>query len=349
MVSIKRRITLPCIVLAGACLIFLRDAVADGIRNALALSGEILIPSLMPFMVLSAFSAEVWNAEPGSSAGVLMKKLFRLPAECLQVLFFGFTGGYPVGMSIAGRLYEKGSISKEEAEYLSCFCVNAGPAFIVTVAGGAAAGSVKAGVVLLCATAAASVITGLVYARFRLCRENGKALSVSKTEPSAALVRAVKSSQENILSVCMWVSVFSVFTSVTAAFIKNETLLLVLSSVAEVTAGVSSAMQAGGLPLAAGVISFGGLSVMCQLIPVIKKCGIRIYKFLIFRIINGILSYYITELLLRFVDIEVQTLADNALLFSNNAPASAALLIMGALLIFDTGRGEGIRPLLFRC
>ena len=149
MVSIKRRIALPCIVFAGVCLIFLRDAVADGIRNALALSGEILIPSLLPFMVLSAFSAEVWNTEPGSSAGVLMKKLFRLPAECLQVMFFGFTGGYPVGMSIAGRLYEKGSISKAEAEYLSCFCVNAGPAFIIGAVGNGILSSKKIGYILL--------------------------------------------------------------------------------------------------------------------------------------------------------------------------------------------------------
>ena len=338
--SIKERIFLPCAVLAGVCLIFLRDAVADGIRNALSLSGEILIPSLLPFMVLSSFTAEMWNSHSGSFADKFMKKLFRLPAECAQVLFFGFTGGYPVGMSLAGRLYEKGSISEEEAEYISCFCVNAGPAFVVSVAGGAAAGSVKAGVVLLCATEAAALITGIVYARRRPCRENGKPLSVNKTEPSSALVGAVKSSQENILSVCMWVAVFSVFTSVTASFIKNDTLLLVLSSVAEVTAGVSRAMQAGGLPLAAAAISFGGLSVMCQLIPVIKKCGIRIYKFLIFRIINGILSYFITELLLCFVDIEIQTLAENASVFSSNAPASAALLIMGAVLISDVSRSE---------
>ena len=51
--------------------------------------------------------------------------------------------------------------------------------------------------------------------------------------------------------------------------------------------------------MVAACVSFGGLCVMCQNIPQIKKCGMKISEYLLFRIINSILSFYVCRLLLQ--------------------------------------------------
>ena len=324
------------VVFMGVMLIMLRDSVADGIKNALTLTGEVLIPSLLPFMILSSFAVEI-SADRVLSPVTepFMRRVFRLPGKSFAVLLFGFVGGYPVGMSLATKLYEKGMLNESDVRHISSFCVNAGPAFTVMIAGGAVAGSRKAGFVMLISTVISSLLTGIAYSFFKK-RPVKEAVSVTeKADFSTALVNAVRGSQGSILSVCSWVMAFSVVLSVAECYITDENIYLLFSAFAEVTNGVRSAMKAAGVCGMAAAISFGGLSVMCQLMPMIKKCGIKAKFYLTFRIVNSLLSYCITKLILCFVTVDVQVFSQDIALSGNNAPASAALLIMGAVFIYD--------------
>ena len=69
----------------------------------------------------------------------------------------------------------------------------------------------------------------------------------------------------------------------------------------EVTAGVSAAGKIGGLPLTAACISSGGLCVMCQLLPSIKKCGVRITEYLTFRIVNSVISFVLMKIIQKYI------------------------------------------------
>lgn len=330
------------IIIAGVALISLRESVSEGIKNGLAASGEILIPSLFPFMVLSSFAVDSGAFERISRFfSPVMKSLFRLPACCFSVLFFGFVGGYPVGTRLIATLYEKGEVSKDDAVHLVSFCVNAGPAFVVTAVGESMLGSRKAGFVMLISSSVASLLTGIVYARFREQVFEKVHRKTSENGISDALVGSVRSASSGILSICSWVLIFSAFTSVAGFFIENKTAMMIFSSVSEVTTGVSAAAELGGIPLAAACISFGGLSVMCQLLPVIKKCGVKAKTYLSFRILNSVLTFITTKIILCFTDVYTDVFGYGTVrLFSNNAPASAALLIMCALFIFDLCRSR---------
>ena len=334
----KMIFALTAIVAVGTGLLLCREEVTQTVGNGLSVCGEILIPSLFPFMVLSSFAlASGVFTKMGRRFSFVMNKLFRLPGVCFSAVFFGFIGGYPVGARIIAELYESGYITQEQSRRLFAFCVNAGPAFIVTAAGGMMIGSQKAGYVMLASTVFSSVIVGIIYSRFSQneIHEPGSSLT-GFPGFSDALTSSVVSSTSGMLSVCAWVLVFSALSGLIRPLIHNETIDLIFDALSEVTSGVPAAVQTGGIPFAAAAISFGGICVMCQLIPSMRKCGIKLYEHIIFRIINGALSYLITWTILQFVDVPVSAGAFHAVtLWSYSAPSAAALLMMCAVLILE--------------
>ena len=108
----------------------------DAARDGLALCGNVIIPSLFPFFVLSSLVVELGMSRYlGRLLEGVMAPLFRVGGACSSALALGFVGGYPVGARTAIALYENGQCSKTEAERLLAFCNNSGPAFILGVVG----------------------------------------------------------------------------------------------------------------------------------------------------------------------------------------------------------------------
>lgn len=70
------------------------------------------------------------------------------------------TGGYPVGARTIAQLLEQGRIQPRTARRMLCFCINAGPAFVVSTVGAALYSSVQAGFCLLTAHLGASALVG---------------------------------------------------------------------------------------------------------------------------------------------------------------------------------------------
>jgi len=336
-VEFNSLLVLILVVVIGILLLIMRGRISDEISSALTVCGELLIPSIFPFMMLSSFAIKscVFSSI-NRFAAPFMKKIFGLPAECFSCLFFGFIGGYPVGASIVSELYEKKKITEKNARHMLAFCVNAGPAFVVTAAGEMILGSQTAGIVMLVSVSFSSVLTGIVYALFKKKTECESKTVSEKNDLSQAFVDSAFASSKGIISVCTWVLMFSAISAIVRSFINNETVLLVYLAFSEVTTGIGSAAKLGGIPLVSAVISFGGICVMCQLLPVIKKCGVKAYEYLAFRIVNAVLSFLTAKIILLFVHVPINVFADvETYLWSYTAPSSALLLIMCAVLIFD--------------
>lgn len=334
--KIQKSVLVFVTVTAGFLLISERESVIKAVSDGLTLCGDVLIPSLFPFMVLSSFAVNSGIFESESKIlSFVMNKIFRLPAVCVSAIVFGFIGGYPVGAKIISRLYEDGMIDQRDARHLFSFCINSGPAFSVSVAGMMLAGDKRAGYIILLSVCLSSIITGLVYGRFK----NGGNVYFAKTSEtekrlSASVLDAVNSSLESILSVCAWLLVFSAASVVVKGFISAESAGLLYDALSEVTSGLLSAAKLGSVEFVAACISFGGICVACQLIPYIKKCGMKIYEYLLFRIINSIFAFFLCRVLINIFDITVTVYSDiqPSIHF---APASAMLIIMCAVMISD--------------
>lgn len=326
--------------LTAAAVLFLlsdREYAADGVSQGLTVCSEVLIPALFPFMVLSAFAVNSGLADiQRRPLRIFFEKVLKLPCECLPAILFGFVGGYPVGASVTASLCGKGVIDSSVARRLLTCCVNAGPAFIITAVGSVMLGNTAAGIVLFVSVCSASMLTGLlslfIYGRGQ-CKKINKEPAVMSLSDS--FVVSVADSCNRMLVMCGWVIVFSAFTAIVTAHLQGDAATY-FRIFAEVTSGAEYAVKTGGLPLTSACISFGGICVMCQLLPSIKKCGIKVYEYLLFRIVNSVISYFVTKALLVFVNVPVSVYATfDVGVKSRSVLSVAALLAMCAVFIYD--------------
>ena len=281
-------------------------AVAMGIREGLATCGTVVIPSLFPFLIFSGLlgSTELgeWLAAP---LRPLCRCLFHLPPETGGAVLMGAIGGYPAGARAIASLLEAGRISHTTARRMLCFCVNAGPAFVISTIGVALYGSFSVGAGLLAAHLGASVLVGAFTAG---AREEAHSPPLRRYGPlSTALVDSVSGAARSMLTICAFVAAFSGLRALlleSGALPRLCTGLQRLWPVPEGTAFYTAlirgllevtdgCMAAASLPretafvLTAFLLSFGGVSVLFQAASAFGRLPMGFGLFFFSRLANG--------------------------------------------------------------
>lgn len=356
------------ILAAGAALLVWPQAAAGGVSRGLSICSGVIIPSLFPFLVLAGFLVRSGiSAAIGRRLEGLTRALFGLPGCCAPGILIGFIGGYPTGGMAVGELVESGQITEEEGRRMLRFCVNGGPAFIISAVGAGMMGSVRFGVVLFTAHLLASLLMGIgggIGARHRrgeppACKKRACPVA-QKSSPATAFVDSVNAACRSLLYMCGFVVLFAALLALldvsgaTAAFTRFLTLPFALAGadtaalsallpcLLEVSCGCVEASGAGAAaPLLLGAaLGWGGLSVHCQLAASLRGQRLMGRGFFAFRLLHALLGGLLTALLLRFVPIPVTVWQSStgALVkpFSGPVVASAALLIMCGMLLLTT-------------
>ena len=105
----------------------------DATRNALNLWAIQLVPSLLPFMILTnLFSPFLYRyiSINSSKAEFVIYKFLGLSIQGCYIFLIGQLCGYPLGAKLTGEAYQKGVITKEEGNYLLTICNQSSPAFL---------------------------------------------------------------------------------------------------------------------------------------------------------------------------------------------------------------------------
>lgn len=331
---------------AAAMLLTNAESAAAGVRAGLNICAETIVPSLFPFMVLSSFFVHSGLASfAGRLAEPAAKKIFGLPGCAGGVLVMGLIGGYPIGAGMTAQMVSAKMISKKEGARMMLFCINAGPAFVVGAVGCEMLGSRKAGLILFAAIALASLIMALASGFFfkeKSEQQNLKKQTTKKTTENA-LALSVADASGAILSVCSWVLLFSCVCSM--PFFPEGVAGTALRGLFEVTTGCRAATEYP-LPVLALILGWGSLSIHCQVSGNVRKTDIKMSMFLLGRLANAVLAALICHVLITLFpcEINVAAVSDPVLgsALSTSAPASAAMLLMGAILILDMGKKKGL-------
>lgn len=107
--------------------------VLEGARYGLNLWATTLVPTLLPFMILSNLFIRSGVILPLMAVpGRLSTRFLGISPAGLYAFLCGFFFGYPSGAKILADLLKTGQIEKEEAAWLVIFCNNASPAFLIT-------------------------------------------------------------------------------------------------------------------------------------------------------------------------------------------------------------------------
>ena len=307
---------------ATAALVAAPSQAIEGAKNGLALCGNVIIPSLFPFFVLSSLVVDLGLAAYlGRALEKVMRPLFRVGGSCAAAVAMGFVGGYPVGARTALQLYQQGQCTRAEAERLLAFCNNSGPAFILGVVGAGVFGSGRVGLLLYLTHAAASILVGILF-RFHGGRDAGREkrpvrATFETVRASSAFTGAVVKALQSTLSICAFVVFFSVVLELLSAYgvlaalarvlamfgVGEEWARRLVAGLLELSSGVSSLTGAGsqGVSMAAFMLGWAGLSVHCQVLAFLGDSGLSMRTYFVGKLLHGALSAALLGLLTRLV------------------------------------------------
>lgn len=312
--TVKRNLSLALpIVLAVLVLVFLMlfsSAAVAGASSGVSLCLNVIVPSLLPFFVLSYLLSELGLPRLlGRFAAPMMAKLFRVSGSGAAAFILGLSGGYPLGAATVCDLYTRGEVKKKEAQRLLGFCNNSGPAFVLGAAGAGIFRSTAVGLGLYLTHALAAVLVGVLLRGRAKNSVSAASIEFAAGSFSQGFPRAIKRAVSACAVICGFVVFFSAlngiltaagfFTAVSGSLAARTGLEMtwirsLLIGVLELSSGIGSLAGVPASPmnlaLAAFILGFGGLSVHCQTLALTTAAGLSCTRHFFSRILHGLVS-----------------------------------------------------------
>ena len=114
-------------------LLLFPEAALFASRRGLDLWFGTLVPTLLPFLILSGFLIHSGLVQiPAALLAPVFGRLFGISPLGSYACFTGFLCGCPMGAKVLADLTRNGRIAPEEASYLLGFCNQVSPSFVIT-------------------------------------------------------------------------------------------------------------------------------------------------------------------------------------------------------------------------
>lgn len=269
-----------------------------GSSQGLALCIRTIIPSLLPFFVLTSM---LTGHLCGYSNPFLapIGKLCSIPKGHEAMMLVGWLGGYPVGAQNIYQAYASGAISKADAGRMLGFCNNAGPSFIFGIT---AAFFTEAHIpwILWAVHIVSSLAVGF------LLPTAPRSTTGTFHSQTPTLQQALKHSLKALSTVCGWV----VLMRVVIAFLQRWLLWLLpdaaavlITGILELANGCCALSEVESEPMRFLIcnvlLSFGGICVWMQTISVTHELGTGSY--ILGKILQTLISIVLSFILLPFI------------------------------------------------
>ncbi len=311
--------------------IILPEIALQGAKKGLIICGNVIIPSLFPFMVCVLMLMKL-NFVPKIT---LISRIFRHTDDMFYVMILSMLGGYPVGARLIEELYNNNKIDKKTAHLMQMYCVNAGPAFITIAVGCGVFSSKKIGYVLLISHLAASFLIALALSKFT--HRNTELINTSKLQNLTLAENFVVSTSEaaaSVIGICTYVILFSFINSYLVCFSTDLPILKYVVYLTEVTTSVTITKN---IILVSFLLGFSGISIWCQIIGFSKNSGVNYPLFIVGRLAHGLISSALTFFLIKIFDVSKTTVSNGIMgekhLFVSNVSLSISLTVMVILFI----------------
>ncbi len=282
--------------------------VASSVMSSLELCVRSIIPSIFPCMVLSRLIVGFGGGEVFAKPfGGIVEWVFGLSRAVAAPMFLGALCGFPIGASVADRLYRQGELTLDELEIIVGFISLPSPAFVINAVGVGMLGNRTQGIILYLLIASISFFIGIFVCRLRrkcTCstpsvRVASKALSVSEIT-----VDAVGGSAIAMLGVCAYMVFFSTLSAVVQElFSLSPVASAIIGGLFEFSGGcytVSSLSKS--FSLCALILGWSGIGVHFQVMSVCSK-EVSYKKFYLTVFLRALLCFAATTVISYFFDI----------------------------------------------
>jgi len=281
---------------------------------------ENIFPSLFPFFVISNVLVNIGFVEfLGSLLKNIMYILFKIKGEASFVFFMGMLSGFPSSAKYIDELNKKGLLNESESNKLILFTFFSNPLFVINTIGIMFFKDIKIGIIILIAHYIGNIIIGILFRNYNASLKDKKKIdikktlclfneNIGKTKFFNTIFNAAIDSVKTLVSIFATITIFLILISIISNLFKFNTLEnSIIYGIFEMTSGLRQ-LSILDIALTTKVflstffISFGGLSIHAQIINILKNYNINYYRFLLVRIIHGIMSGAIALLILNYIN-----------------------------------------------
>ena len=270
-------------------------------RRGLNLWFGTLVPTLLPFLILSGFLIHTGLVHiPASLLAPVFGRLFGVSPLGSYACFIGFLCGFPMGAKVLADLTRNGRMDPEEASYLLGFINNVSPSFVITFLVTESLERPDLLLPTLLLLYGTAILYGL-FTRPGLFHRKTPAFSGIKNA-SVVQIRfelldaCIYDAVNTLLKLGGYVVLFSVLAEMTAClpFLPEKTAAL-LGGMLEITSGISGVVKTFPLKTAYQFLipltAFGGLSAMSQTSSVLKGSGLSLKKYVFSKVVTAALTF----------------------------------------------------------
>ena len=273
----KKQILAACLSCASLLLLIMdTKTAAAGAADGIELCLKVIIPSLFPFFLVTAYMNATLSgiAIPGLNA---LGRQLHIPEGSESILLLGLVGGYPVGAKMIGEAFVQKKLDKRTGQILLGYCNNAGPAFIFGVAG-TIFSSIYVPLLLWLIHMLSAIITGFI-----LPKPKSSAISL-KRQTTITIPETLSKSIGTSISICGWIIVFKIILSYLSKYLSpfcGKTGMIILSGIFELSNGCLRLLefdcQSIRFILSSAFFAFGGLCVALQTLSVTGGLKLGLY------------------------------------------------------------------------
>lgn len=318
-------------------IILFPDVSSAGVSRGLVISANVIIPSLFPYMVCVLMFIKSGFYIKNRYFNKMIFVLFGHNFDMFFVFLLSMLGGYPVGAKLINQLYSQKNIDKKSADIMLMYCVNAGPAFIISAIGGGVFLSYKAGCVLLVSHIMSSLIIAMFFApKLKKYTNNKAKIVLSDKSISENFVISVSDASTSIIQICSFVILFSAINAYIEYLFGNIPIIKNIAFLTEVTSAVT---KTNNIFLVSFLLGFAGISIWCQIFTICAKCKVNFTLFAVGRILHGILSSALTYLIIKIFKITVSvfnngTFFEKQSIYSDISISISLFVMLIVLMIF---------------
>ena len=277
----------------------------EGAESGLLLWFQIVLPTLLPFIILSNLLIHT-NAVTYISLIVkpFVQKLFRVSDYGCYAVFVGFLCGYPMGAKVVSDLIQAGKISQKEGQYLLSFCNNTSPMFIISfiVMQNFKNESLLLGTLIILFLA--PILCSFLFRHLYTFSHQKKTQQTSNNIfhfNFSTFDTCIMNGFETITKIGGYIILFSILFSIC----KQLPLLWFLPTL-EISCGITYISKLGmplsiAYPYILALTSFGGFCAVAQTSSMLQDSKLTIIPYIIQKIITAILTFILATLYINFI------------------------------------------------
>ncbi len=295
------------ILLFLCALLIFPDSSLEGASKGLLLWFHNVLPSLLPFIILSNLLIHLNITEQISKVFYpIFGRLFRISSQGCYPIIIGFLSGIPIGAKATADMVSENKISLKEGHFLLGICNIVSPMFIFGYIAITQLKLPSAKYILLIIIYGASILGTVLYRLLFLRQKNdfvhnSSAYGPDKSTPSHFSFSLLDDSIMNGFEIVTRIGGYIILFSILAQIIKEigpdtSFIKAFIMGILEITTGISqicttSLDNATKIVLVSVITSFGGISGIAQTKSVLGNTRLSINAYVIIKIFSAAFAF----------------------------------------------------------